>query len=65
MFRDCSCVCFVLIVGVVGVVFFVLVYVLIVGLVGSEGLYGWGVVVGIDMVFMLGILVIVGLWLFG
>lgn len=37
-----------------------LVYVLIVKLAGSEGLHGWGAVVGTDTAFMLGTLAIVG-----
>ncbi|MCC0119892.1 Na+/H+ antiporter NhaA [Pseudomonas aeruginosa] len=35
-----------------------LVYVLIVKLAGSEGLHGWGAVVGTDTAFMLGTLAI-------
>ena len=46
--------------GVAGVVLPALVYVLIVGLAGSEGLHGWGAVVGTDTAFMLGTLAIVG-----
>ena len=58
--RDRSRARLALIAGVAGVVLPALVYVLIVGLAGSEGLHGWGAVVGTDTAFMLGTLAIVG-----
>nr|WP_258191592.1 Na+/H+ antiporter NhaA [Pseudomonas aeruginosa] len=58
--RDRSRARLALIAGVTGVVLLALVYVLIVKLAGSEGLHGWGAVVGTDTAFMLGTLAIVG-----
>jgi len=58
--RDRSRARLALIAGVTGVVLPALVYVLIVKLAGSEGLHGWGAVVGTDTAFMLGTLAIVG-----
>src|SRR3546814_17778347 len=58
--RDRSRARLALIAGVAGVVLPALVYVLIVGLAGSEGLHGWGAVVGTDTAFMLGTLALVG-----